>query len=454
MKARIGMICAALGCGCLAMCQTTAPPPNAKDVPVPSRPSVPPGGPDAALVSGRLTPELAVRIAIAKQPTLESVRQTVIEAEGRTKQLRARLMPQLGVSGTYNTSHFVGNEPDRLQLAIANGYGASAVLSQLVFDANHSSDLVRQAAALKNVALQDLARAKQDLALQALEGFFLVGEARRLVAVNERNVTNRDSQLQLASSRFNSGLGGADDVLTAQTAKGDAVVALVQARTTEDAAKVSLLQTLGLDPQTPVNVGDEGATPVAIDRFDDFVTQALDRRPEVMRAKASIDAARFGARAAKTTSSPVLSGNVWFGTNDPGFPWGGGGYGMELVLSVPLYDGGLTAGAVQQAEAALKAAKSDLITAQLQVRTDVSQAYLAVRGAEHQDQAAKINVDNARESLRIAEGRYKSGVGLFLDIINAQAALLTTETNEATAQAEVYRQRATLQHAGGLLIPR
>ena len=107
---------------------------------------------------------------------------------------------------------------------------------------------------------------------------------------------------------------------------------------------------------------------------------------------------------------------------------------------------------MQTANAELKSAQSDLVTAQLQVRTDVAQAYLAVRGAEQQDSAAKLNVENARESLRIAEGRYKSGLGLFLDIINAQAALLTAETAAATSQAEVYRQRSSLQHAAGLLL--
>jgi outer membrane protein TolC len=77
-----------------------------------------------------------------------------------------------------------------------------------------------------------------------------------------------------------------------------------------------------------------------------------------------------------------------------------------------------------------------------------------VRGAEQQQQAALTNVTNAKESLRIAEGRYKSGVGLFLDIINAQAALLTAETNAATATGEVFRQRATLERAGGLILNR
>ena len=452
MSPRFCLTFAVCGAAVLASAQTKAPKPNAQDVPVPTRPSIP-GVASSATIPEVLSAEDAVRIAMAQQPALESVRQSVNAADGRTKQLRARLLPQLGVGSTYSSSRFVGDEPRKPALNVPNGYGASASLTQLVFDSNHASDLVRQAKALKLVAQQDLARAKSDLAFQALQGYFLVGEAHRLVTVNERNVSNRDTQLKLAQSKFDSGLGGADDVLTAQTAKGNAVIALVQSRTNEDNAKASLLETLGLDPQTPVRVGDDAAEPLSIERFDEFVAKALEKRPEVLRAKATIDAAKYGARAAKTTTTPTLSSSVNFSTSDPGFPGGGGGYGIGLTLSIPLYDGNLTAGAVQQAQAVLKSAKADLATAQLQVRTEVTQAYYSMSGAEQQQHAADTNVANAKESLRIAEGRYKSGVGLFLDIINAQSALLSAETAAENARAEVSRQRSALRRAAGLLVP-
>ncbi len=442
---------AAIAAVSVAGAQQKAPPPQAQDNAVPTRTTTPASQKDASKLGGPLTAQQAVAIALSNQPTLESVRQAVIAADGRTKQLRARLLPQLGVGSTYYTSRFAGNEPNRLQTNVPKGYGSSASLTQLIFDGSHSSDLVQQAKSLRLVAEMDLNRAKEDLALQTLSGYFITQEASHLVAVNERNVANRDSQLQLAQSRFNSGLGGADDVLTAQTAKGDAVISLIQARSNADTAKISLLQTMGLDPQMPITLTDDTLEAVPVDAFDSFVSQSLSRRPEVLRAKASVDAAKFGARAAQTTSSPTLSSTVSFSTSDPGFPAGGAGYGLGLILSVPLFDGNLQAGVVQQANAALKSAQSDLLTAQLQVRTDVSQAYIASRGAEQQDSAAQTNLANAKESLRIAEGRYKAGIGLFLDIINAQAALLAAETSAATASAEVFIQRAALKRAGGLL---
>ncbi len=451
MKARFTLPIIVLGCSGLAMGQIKAPPPSAKDVVVPNRTTIPSNTQKADIDAQPLSAKDVVRIALEKQPTLEVVRQAVIAAEGRTKQVRSKLLPQLGIGGSYYSSRFMGDEPKRPQTNVLNGYGATASLTQLIFDANHSKDLVRQSKALKAVAEQDLAKAKEELALQALIGFYLVGEAHEIVSVNEANVANRQSQLELAQSRFNSGLGGPDDVLTAQTAKGNAVIALIQARTNEESARVSLLQTLGLDPQSAIKVGTESAAAIDTTNYENLVTQALEHRPEILRAKANIEAARYGARAAKTSSGPTLSSNLSFSSNDPGFPAGGPAYGVGIILSVPIFDGERAAGAVKEANANLKSAQADLVTTQLQVRTDISQAYLNVRNAEQQYDAAKTNVDNAKESLRIAEGRYKSGVGLFLDIINAQTVLLSAQTSAAVAYSEVSHQRSVLLRATGQL---
>ena len=66
---------------------------------------------------------------------------------------------------------------------------------------------------------------------------------------------------------------------------------------------------------------------------------------------------------------------------------------------------------------------------------------------------AEADVANATEGVRIATGRYSTGLGLFLDIITAQAFLLTARTNLVNTQNAVEQYRATLNHALGAPIP-
>ena len=51
-------------------------------------------------------------------------------------------------------------------------------------------------------------------------------------------------------------------------------------------------------------------------------------------------------------------------------------------------------------------------------------------------------------------GRVGRGIGLFLDIINAQAALVTARSNRAAAQYGVDQARAALARAIGAPLPR
>ena len=62
---------------------------------------------------------------------------------------------------------------------------------------------------------------------------------------------------------------------------------------------------------------------------------------------------------------------------------------------------------------------------------------------------ANNEVDNAQEGVRIAEGRYRSGLGLFLDITNAQALLLGAQTDQDQARQALDLARTRVRFATG-----
>ena len=86
----------------------------------------------------------------------------------------------------------------------------------------------------------------------------------------------------------------------------------------------------------------------------------------------------------------------------------------------------------------------------LAVIADVSTTYSAMRTAEQRFAAATNEVANARELLRIAEGRFASGLGIFLDIVDAETALENAESDLTSAQLTANVARAALAHAVGM----
>ena len=58
-------------------------------------------------------------------------------------------------------------------------------------------------------------------------------------------------------------------------------------------------------------------------------------------------------------------------------------------------------------------------------------------------------VANALEALRLVEGRYKAGLGAFLDVLDAQTAFIKADSNRVNARTSVDQARAALSHAIG-----
>jgi outer membrane protein len=335
--------------------------------------------------------------------------------------------------------------------SVATGEGTvgQATLRQLIYDFNHTLDLVRQSRALERAAVQNLTRVQYDLVLQVKQAYYQLTENTQLVRVNEDNLANRQAQLDLTTARLNSGLGLPQDVVTAQTAKAEAVQALNVARGLEGIARQQLAFIMGIDPRTPLQPSDTGELPVASNDVNALVQTALQRRPEILQAQALIDSARYGVNAARTTNAPVISGNINLTSRGTDFPPGGDTFSVGAAIQFSPFDGGLTRGRVKEARANLDTAQAQLMSAQLTVSTDVTQAYLNLRTAEQRVAAANSEVFNAEEGVRIATGRYRSGLGLFLDIINAQAFLLSARTNVVTTQSLVEQNRAALNRALG-----
>ncbi len=334
-----------------------------------------------------------------------------------------------------------------------NGFLASAAVRQLIFDFNHTRDLVRQSAALERVANQNLTRTQYDLVLQVKQAFYFYNQTSRLVTVNEQNVANRQSQLALAQARLKVGLGQPADVATAQTAVSEAIAALTIARANAELARIDLALYMGIDPRIPLRttVTDEADFPS--NDVNGLVTTALRQRPEILAAQATIQANQSGLSAARSTNAPVVSGSLGATSRGDQFLPQNDSFSVGLSIAFSPYDGGLTAGRVKEARANLTSARAQLLATQQGVTSDVAQSYISLRTAEQRVNTANNEVTNATEGVRIAEGRYRTGLGLFQDIITAQAQLLTAQTDLVNAQGAVNAARAAINRAVGNSLP-
>lgn len=434
--------------GSMALAEQTPPiMPKIQDTPLPPA-VVLPGPPTvpADVPNRPLTAAEAVHIALCHQPSITVAGAGVTAAQGRQQQAKSDLLPNVVLSTGYNHINGINNP---VGITTGTGFTAAATVNQLVFDFNHTRDIVRQSQALTRSANANLTRVQSDLVLQVKQAFYVYGQNLRLVDVNAANVKNQQNHLALAEARLNAGVGLPADVVRAQTAVSNAIFNLNVARNNASVSRVTLALLMGIDPRTPVEVADDTEPEINANDTDALVNQALKCRPEVIQAQANVNAASYGVSAAKTGNAPILSTSAGIVQKDSNFPPNSGSLTVGVSIVWAAFDAGFTAGRVKEANANLVASQAQLQSTQLAVVSDVSQAYLNLKTAEQRVATADAEVANAEESVRLITGRYQAGLGTFLDVLDAQTALVTARTNRVNAVSAVNQARAALAHAVG-----
>ncbi len=452
-----------VGFGVPAIAEETPPiMPNIQETPLPPRIQIEPAGTDE-LAAGAVAPdhpitaEEAVQIALSNQPAVQQARGGLIAASGRTRQARSALYPKLGLSAGYTHVDPLGGASTGSSGGVVStgsgasfpGYTASATVRQLIWDFGRTHSVARQARALENAADANIQRVSSDVAFDVKEAFYTFEQNERIVSVNESDVRNRQAQLALAQARLKSGLGLPLDVVRAQTAVSDAILNLTVARSNATSAKISLAMAMGLDPRAPVQTTDTSENSVEMSSLPDLVDRALKQRPELRQTAENLKAAQLSRGAARYASGPSVYATVGTSSRGRDFPPNASNLTVGAVVQWDIFDAGLTSGRVKESQGNIETAEAALKNARQAVVADVSQAYLNYQTAQQRVSTSEAEVANAQESVRLAEGRYKAGVGIFLDVIDAQQSLLRAQTNQVNARSEVDRARAALDRAVG-----
>jgi outer membrane protein len=424
---------------------------QAPSSPQPAAQPPPPAAPPLAApapASRVLTLDEAVQTARERQPQLLQARSTSEAAAARADEARANLLPQVNALAQYQRrKDTVGREP--------NFYSVGLQASQLVYDFGQTSGRW-EAARAGAEAQRDTERATaSQIVLNARTFYFNARAQKDLVGVARENLANQDAHLKQTEVFVQLGTRPAIDLAQARTDRANAEVQLINAQNGYATAKAQLNQAIGLDAGTDYDVGDETLAPLAGEDTDGeaLLAEALRNRPDVVAADQQVRAQELTVKAARGGYFPALgvsasAAEAGVALDRTAFDWSAG-----ATLSWGIFQGGLTRAQEQEARANLSGAQAQLASVKQQVRVDVEQARLAVRASKAALGAAGEALVNARERLRLAEGRYQTGVGSAIELGDAQVALTTAAAQRVQAEFNLATSRAQLIRALGREVP-
>jgi outer membrane protein len=121
----------------------------------------------------------------------------------------------------------------------------------------------------------------------------------------------------------------------------------------------------------------------------------------------------------------------------------------QLTISVPIFTNFSRPLQVSQARAQRDDIAESVRARGLEVRTQVSQAYLTLRTAYRSIAIQDANRTAAREQLQLATERYRVGSGTFFELLDAQLAQLSGEFEYVNALYDYHKSVAALEAAVG-----
>lgn len=372
------------------------------------------------------------------------------EAEADVSAAAARKNPS--VSYSWQRNQYSSDSKTALQTGTNHGYSQEIKVSWPIWTFGNLEGKIDAARYQKNIADLNVYKTEADTKLAAVQAYYQYLEAIKLAEVQAQSVTDYASHLNNVQQQFDAGIVAKLDVLSSNVSLANAKQKSIAADNTRDVAEANLNNIMRVPMNTTLNPLDKNFPQPEFDlTMEQAILMAQKYRWELVEADYGVKAAEASLRSAKAGYLPTVSvGGAYSWKEASVTAVDKDDWAVQGGLSWSLWDGGATQASVKKADAAVKTAQETLLQAREKIELEVRQDYLNVLSYKEQIRAAEASVAQAEEAYKIATVRYSSGVGINLDVLDAELALNTARTNYITALYNYNIGLATLEHAMGV----
>ncbi|GGD87055.1 transporter [Aureimonas endophytica] len=355
-----------------------------------------------------------------------------------------------------------------------NQFSGGIELNQTIFDGFQTPNNIRSAEAQVKAAQQNLANTEQNTLSDVVSAYMNVLRDRQIAALRRQNLAFLEEQVRAAQARFDVGEGTRTDVAQAESQRALSTALLNSALSQVASSEATYFQLVGDAPRDLQPGRSIGATILPRTVLD--ATNISQREhPAILATLFAVDAAAYQVKSAEGRLLPQLSltaraqDTYATSSSDPNTTVSTLANGLPGVrqldtltsntvqgtvaaqLTIPIYQGGLRASEIRQAKETLGQRQIEVDQTRDQVRAAVASAWAArqaalanVTGYDAQVRAARLALNGVIEERNV-------GQRTTLDVLNAQADVITAQILLAGAQRDEVVTSYTLASAIGRL---
>ncbi|KXW56750.1 efflux transporter outer membrane subunit [Ferrovum sp. PN-J185] len=247
--------------------------------------------------------------------------------------------------------------------------------------------------------------------------------------------------IELTKNRFDEGVAAETDLIQAETQLKTAETQMIDLGVQRSQMEHAIAVLIGKAP-SELQIKKQNLTDFNLEIPVTVPSVLIERRPDVSVAERNAASASAKIGVAKAAFFPTvnLTGNIGYQSNIYNNLIGPSNYGWGISpsVSLPIFDGGQRLGgyreAVAQYDQAVANYRQVVLTAFQNVEDNLSAAAILTREISVQNEAVELS----KKNLDLTRSQYIAGTVNYLNVITAQATLLSSQINAIQIKSRQY----------------
>jgi outer membrane protein len=408
----------------------------------------------AALLGGTASADTlreALVAAYRTSPTISAQREALRATDATVAIARA--------AGRPSVSATVGLNRDLARSGILEASGGSGPklsagldLSYPLFNGGSVKNNIRAAQTRVEAGRATLRAVEGDVFTQAVAAYMDVIRDRAIVELNQNNVKVLGTNLEATRDRFQIGDLTRTDVAQSESRLeiGRSQLATAQGRLL--ASEATYRQVIGNPPGT---LAPPPPLPPLPQTAEEAVRIALANNPDLIAISRQAIAAGYDVSVVRASRLPTLSAGLSetyvnnLGGNNSGLPSTGTQTTAGLNARVPLFQGGLPAARIRQAQAQQGQVLEQVVGTERAVVQATRAAFANYTAAQEAIQAQTVAVQASELALEGNRAEQTVGTRTIIEVLNAEQELLNAQVGLVTAKRDAYVAGFQLLNAMG-----
>ncbi|HPN36390.1 MAG TPA: TolC family protein [bacterium] len=415
-----------------------------------------------------LSMDTAIAMALQQNRDLLIAGEERVKADAQVGEAKSGAYPQLTVAGQYmrylkKQVMFLPpgnaiNPTDRtllFEIGSNNAYSGALQLSQALYSRKVGVAL-QIAKTYRELAKESYTAAQQGVIRDTRKAFYQVLLAKKLVEVNRQGLEVIQANYQNVKAQYRVGAAAEYDLLRAEVQLANTEPMLISAENTYQLAVNALKNLLALPLDQPVVIeGEMTFTELPAEVAQQAEAQALAVNPTIKQLALQEQMLDKNIAIEKAGAYPTLYGigsYIWQSQDNTfkfnHYLWANT-INAGVSLSCPLFDGFRTRNRVQQAKVERNKVHYTRLKVEEGLKVQIQAGALRMMEARKRMSGQEKNIEQAQKAVRIAQTRFKSGVGTQLELLDAQVAMTRSQTNYAQALYDYLVSKTEWEYATG-----